>query len=73
MTHSAAMPVSSYGTGLVMVGCPARGACHWIAGVSFWALGPSLAAAAVAQLSAEHTYTCPIWIHECEEGKPWTS
>lgn len=62
---------TSNGTGLLTVGCPARG-CRWIRAVSFWALGPTLAAAAVAQLAAEHTYTCPLWIRECEEGKPWT-
>lgn len=62
-----------HGTGLVTVACPAHGPCYWIAGVSFWALGPALAAAAVAQRSAEHTYSCPVWIRECEEGKPWTS
>lgn len=61
------------GSGLLIVGCPAHGPCHWICGVPYWALGPVLAAARVQQLSAAHTYDCPVWIRECEERRPWTS
>lgn len=61
--------MSSSGRGLVIVGCPAPG-CHWHAAVSYWALGPSLAAHAVQQLLAFHSYDCPLWptyLHRIEE------
>lgn len=48
------------GTGQLLVGCPAPG-CQWLAGVSYWALGPTLATALLQQLLAEHSYSCSCW------------
>lgn len=49
------------GSGLLIVGCPVRG-CRWRRAVSYWALGPTLAASTVVELMNEHLETeHPEW------------